>query len=142
MDKIAGNASTEIGESLGTQIVKVSDGYGSPILFASLFVYIVMRLFVKPLLVGYLVDRGFKRARREPWILRATLAPGIVAALLVDFSPISEAVGVPLHPLAVIPVAAIFYSAGGVALHELIKRADPIGRITGRPERTVEDSEV
>jgi hypothetical protein len=123
-----GNTSQVI-DGIGLQLVKVSDGYGSPILFASLFVYILMRLLVKPFLVPYLAERGLSKRRRQPWILRSTLLPGLVAACLVDFSPISQALGVPLHWIAVIPVGAVFYSAGGVAIHELLKRIDPIGVI-------------
>jgi hypothetical protein len=123
-------------ESIGTpdvdftlQLVKVTDGYGSPILFASVFVYILMRLLVKPFLVTYLASKGMDKAAREPWVLRVTLLPGLLSATIVDFSPIAKAVGVPLHWAAAIPVGAVFFAGGGVALHELLKRVDPIGMI-------------
>lgn len=129
---------SEPGEGLGLQLVKVSDGYGSPILFASLFVYILMRLLVKPFLVPYLAGRGIPKENREPWVLRATFLPGLVAASVVDFSPISQELGVPLHWIAVIPVGAVFYAAGGVCIHELLKRTDPIGMIAERFGRKTE----
>jgi len=125
-------AAATMAQGLGPQLLTVSDGYGLPILFASLLVYILMRLLVKPFLVEYLAKKGLDKKQREGWLLRSTLLPGLLAAAIVDFTPIARAVGVELHWLAAAPIGAIFYAAGGVAIHELLKRIDPIGMIAKR----------
>lgn len=117
---------------LPTQFVKVSDAYGSPIIFASLIVYILMRLVVKPYLQVSLARRKVPAEERGAWVMRATFVPGLIAACVVDFGPIAKAVGVSLHWAATIPVGALFFAAGGMVVHEILKRVDPIGLIVAK----------
>ena len=122
----------ETREALPFQFVTVSDAYGSPVLFASLIVYILMRLLVKPYLQVSLAKRKVPKEERGAWVMRATFLPGLIAACVVDFTPIAEALGVPLHYIAAIPVGALFYAGGGMVIHEVLKRVDPIGLLVAK----------
>ena len=120
-----------IATTLPTQLVTAADGFGLAVLFASLLVYALMLLAVKPFLETWAADRGKTSVQRSRITMSASLLPGLVAAFLVDFEPIAQAFGVKVDWMA-IPSGAVFYALGGVLVHNVIRRLDPLGKIEER----------
>ena len=113
---------------LPTQLITAADGYGAAVIFASIFVYAVMLIAVKPALEDWAARRGKSEIQRSRLTMTSTLIPGLMASFVVDFEPIARAFSVDVR-WAAIPAGAVFYALGGVIVHNIIKRIDPIGKI-------------